>query len=253
MEHRSPQAFFLLVFTLSVPFWVAGALTPIQLLPAIPVSALGLLSVVGAASLLVYRANGLAGLWEYLKRAFDLTRVRNKLWYVPSLLLMPCIMVLSYVVMRRMGVELPAPEFSLSITLRLSLVFFLAAIGEELGWMGYAIDPLQARFGSLRGSLLLGVVWAVWHFIPLLEAQRSLLFIAWWSLGTVAARIILTWLYNSTGKSVFVTVLFHASINVTYFLFPVSGSYYDPRVTGLILAAIAVVVALTESLRDGEK
>ena len=243
-KNRSPLAYVMLTFALSIPFWIAGALTDLQLLPAIPVSALGLLCMVGAAAILVYRENGWIGVTALLKRSFDFKRVPAKIWYVPTILLMPCIMVLSYIAMRRMGVVLPAPQVSLATTLILFVLFFIAAIGEELGWMGYAIDPLQDRFGALGGALLLGVVWSVWHFIPLLSVQRSLDFIAWWSLGTVAYRVIITWLYNNTGKSVFVAVLFHAMINVTWQLFPIDGSYYDPRVTSLISAAVAVVVVI---------
>lgn len=243
-KNRSPLAYVMLTFALSIPFWIAGALTDLQLLPAIPVSALGLLCMVGAAAILVYRKNGWIGVTALLKRSFDFKRVPAKIWYVPTILLMPCIMVLSYIAMRRMGVVLPAPQVSLATTLILFVLFFIAAIGEELGWMGYAIDPLQDRFGALGGALLLGVVWSVWHFIPLLSVQRSLDFIAWWSLGTVAYRVIITWLYNNTGKSVFVAVLFHAMINVTWQLFPIDGSYYDPRVTSLISAAVAVVVVI---------
>ena len=88
------------------------------------------------------------------------------------------------------------------------------------------------------------MVWAVWHFIPLLSAQRSLAWIAWWSLGTVALRVIITWLYNNTGRSVFIAVLFHAMFNLTWQLFPIDGSFYDPRVTSLILAAVALVVVI---------
>jgi membrane protease YdiL (CAAX protease family) len=233
-----------LTFALSIPFWVAGALTTVQLLPALPVSALGLLCMVGAAAILVYRENGRAGVVALLKRSFDFKRVRAKIWYVPILLLMPCIMVLSYVAMRRLGVAFPALQFSFARTLILFVVLFIAAIGEELGWSGYAIDPLQERFGALGGALLLGVVWAVWHVIPLLSVQRSLAWIAWWWLGTLALRVIITWLYNNTGRSVFVAVLFHAMINLTWQLFPVKGSYYDPRVTGVITAAVAVVVVI---------
>ena len=52
---RSPLTYFALTFALSIPFWVAGALTTFQLLPALPVSALGLLCMTGGASILVYR------------------------------------------------------------------------------------------------------------------------------------------------------------------------------------------------------
>jgi membrane protease YdiL (CAAX protease family) len=198
----------------------------------------------GAAAILVYREDGMAGVTALLKRSLDFRRVRAKIWYVPIILLMPGIMVLSYLAMRLMGVALPAPQLSLVTTLMLFVVFFIAAIGEELGWSGYAIDPLQERYGALGGALMIGVVWAVWHVIPLLSAQRPLNWIAWWSLGTVASRVIIVWLYNNTGKSVFVAVLFHAMTNVTYFLFPIDGSFYDPRVTGVIMAALALVVVI---------
>jgi CAAX protease family protein len=241
---RSPLGFFLLVFALSLPFYVAGTLTSFQLLPALPVSALEFLCPVTAAALLVSRENKSAGVKEWLQRAFDFKRVKAKIWYVPLILLMPCIMALSYGAMRLMGVPLPAPSFSVGTILALFVVFFISALGEELGWSGYAIDPLQERFGALGGALLLGAVWAVWHYVPLLEAHRSLAFIAWWSLGTVAARVIIVWLYNNTGRSVFVAVLFHTMIDLTWQLFPIRGSYYDPRVTGPITAVVAVVVVI---------
>ena len=243
-KNRSALTFFVLTFTLSIPFWIAGVLTKFQLLPAIPVSALGLVCMVGAASILVYRKNGLAGVQTLLGRSFDFKRISAKIWYLPTILLMPCVMVLSYVVMRLMGVALPAPQFSFTTTLILCVVFFIAGLGEELGWSGYAIDPLQYRFGALGGALLLGVIWAVWHLIPLLSAGRTPVWIAWWSLSTVAYRVIITWLYNNTGGSVFIAAIFHATINVTYFLFPIQGSYYDPRVTGLIVACVAAIITV---------
>ena len=243
-KNRSALTFFGLTFALSIPFWIAGAVTKLQLLPAIPISALGVVCMVGAASILVYRENGLASVLVLLKRSFDFNRVTAKIWYLPTILLMPCVMVSSYVVMRLMGVALPAPQVSFVATLILCVVFFIGALGEELGWSGYAIDPLQDRFGALGGALLLGVVWVVLHLIPLLSVQRSLTWIAWWSLSTMAYRVIITWLYNNTGRSVFIAALFHATINVTYFLFPIEGSYYDPRVTGLIVALTAAIIAI---------
>ncbi|MEV5502850.1 hypothetical protein AB0M50_46350 [Nonomuraea fuscirosea] len=37
----------------------------------------------------------------------------------------------------------------------------------------------------------MGVVWAVWHWPALLQAHRAMSWIAWWSLATMAARVIM--------------------------------------------------------------
>ena len=243
-SNRSPLPSIGLTFALSFPFWVVGAVSQLQLLPSLPVSALMIVAPVTAALIFVYGEQKAAGVRALLKRSFDFKRVPDKRWYVPTILLMPGMMLLSFVVLPMTGVALPTPHFSLRTTVALFTLFFITAIGEELGWMGYAIEPLQERYGALGGALLLGVVWAIWHFIPLLSVPRSTAWIAWWSLGTVANRVMITWLYNNTGKSVFVAILFHAMINVTWQLFPINGSYYDPRVTSLISAAVAVVVVI---------
>ncbi len=241
---QSPLTFFALVFALSLPFWGSGALSSQQLLPALPISALGFLCPLAGAAILIYREQGRSGVTGLLKRSFDFDRIKDKAWLAPAILLQPAIMVLSYGVIRLSGVPIPAPQIALLPVLALFGVFFITGLGEELGWSGYTTEPLQARYGPLGAGLLIGAVWAVWHFIPLLQAQRTWEWIAWWSLGTLSARVIIVWLYNQTGRSVFAAALFHAMINLTWQLFPVNGSFYDPRVTGLITTIAALVVAI---------
>ena len=137
-----------------------------------------------------------------------------------------------------------APQFPVMWGGVMFVAFFVAALGEELSWSGYVIDPKQYRWGALRASILLGLMWAAWHIVPLMQAHRSPAWIAWWCLSTVAARILIVWLYNNTGKSVFAAALFHGMINVTYFLFPIDGSHYDPRIAGLIITFVAVIVVV---------
>lgn len=238
----SPLHFFLLVFALSLPFWLLGAVTELQLLPGLPMSALALLCPVTAAAILVHREDGTAGVIRLLKRTFDAQRISAKKWYAPILLLMPGVMVLSYGVMRVIGMSLPPPQFSALAAAGLFLTFFVGGVGEELGWSGYILDRLQRRSTALQAGVLLGLAWAAWHIIPLGQAQRSWTWIAGWCLSTVALRVLIVWIYNNTGKSVFGTIVFHAMSNLGWQLFPVHGSHYDPRVTGPILALAAAIV-----------
>ncbi len=241
---KSPLIFFLLAFALSSPFWLLGALNGKQFLPGIPVSSLMILGPLMAALILVYKEDKTSGVTELLTRAFEYKRIRAKVWYAPIVLLMPGVMALEYGLLRFMGSPIPALQFPVLTALVLFLVAFIAALSEELGWMGYAIDPMQDRLSALQASILLGLAWAAWHFVPLMQAGRSPGWIAWWSLATVAQRVLIVWLYNNTGKSVFVTAVYHAMMNVTWQLFPVNGSYYDPRITGLIVAVAAVIVTV---------
>ena len=55
LTNRSPLKFFLLVFAISILFWLVGSLTPLQILPGLPVSALMIIVPVAAASILIYR------------------------------------------------------------------------------------------------------------------------------------------------------------------------------------------------------
>ncbi len=241
-QGRSPLKFFLLVAVLSVPFWLISALTHLELLPGLPVAALMACCPMIAAMILVYRENKTAGVIALLKRSFDFKRIRSKIWYVPILLLVPALSALSLEVLRLTGTPVPDPQIAVLPTLLLCAIFFVGALGEELGWSGYAIDPMQDRCGALKASLILGVVWAVYHYIALVQAHRSVDWIVWWSLGTIADRVILVWLYNNTGKSVFAAALFHMTLNVTWQVFPVNGSYFDPRISGLLSALVAVLV-----------
>jgi membrane protease YdiL (CAAX protease family) len=236
--------YFLLTIALALPFWLLGALAGRQLLPALPLSALGVVGPVAAGAILSYRENGFSGVKDLLKRSFDFGRVRSKAWYLPTILLMPLVSLAGYGAMRAMGTSLPVPQIAAGKTLELFLAFFVGAICEELGWSGYAIDPLQERFGAFRAAMIVGVVWAAWHFVPLAEAHRSLEFVVWWTVGTISMRVIIVWLYNNTGRSVFVAAFFHTMSNLTWQLFPIDGSFYDPRVTGPILALAAALVVV---------
>jgi CAAX protease family protein len=224
-ETRSPPRFFLLLFGLSVPFWLAGGTTAWQPLPGVPIGALMFVCPALAAALLVCRESGFNETKKLLKRSFDCQRIHAKVWILPVLLLMPGVMLLSYAVMRLLGRALPTPEMDLRVLPLLFGAFLISAIGEQLGWSGYALEPLQRRCHALSASLILGVVWAAWHIIPLQQAGRAGDWIAWWCLATIALRVLQTWLYNNTGRSVFAAAVFQAFANASWQLFPNRGSH----------------------------
>ena len=240
--------FFTLVFALSTPFWLAGYIAEHQhvgLPYRLPISALQAVCPVLAASIAVARKDGRSAVAKLCRQIFYLGKAGARAWYLVVIFLMPLIMLLSYWVMRLAGSPVPRPHVAPLTVLVLFLVYFVPAACEELGWTGYAMALMRRRrWGPSRSSLVLGVVWAVWHYIPLLEAGRTLAWITWWSLGTVATRVIIVWLYYNTGRSVFAAAVYHDMMNLTYSLFPINGSYYNPAVTSVIEAVIAMAIIL---------
>jgi hypothetical protein len=153
---RSPPMFFLLVFALSISFWLAGAFAGRQLLPSIPVGALMFVCPVIAAVFFVYRENKIVGTTELLKRSLDFKRITAKVWYVPIIFLMPGVMVLSYAWMRLTGVALPAPQFPVMWGGVMFVAFFVVALGEEL-LVGICHRPNAVSLGRTASQHSLGV------------------------------------------------------------------------------------------------
>lgn len=87
--------------------------------------------------------------------------------------------------------------------------------GEEIGWRGYALPRLAARFGLARASVLLGVVWALWHlplfFVAEADTYHQSFFV--YLLQVTALSVTFAWLWQRTGGSLLLTMLMHAAVN----------------------------------------
>jgi len=133
------------------------------------------------------------------------------------------------------------------------LIFWLlfGPLPEEPGWRGYALDGLQARRTALSASLIVGVVWSLWH-LPLFFIQGT-----WQStqvgLGTqrfwlymltiVLESVLYTWIYNNNGRSTLSAILFHFVGNAFGELFALSAraELYNFLLT---VAVVLLVVAI---------
>jgi uncharacterized protein len=143
----------------------------------------------------------------------------------------------------------PAPEQQVVPVWLLPLVFIAYSAAEEAGWRRYALPRLQARTSALTASVLLGLVWAVWHLPLHLVAGSTQGSIGYPSyvVGTIATSVVFTWLYNSSGGSLATVVLLHASAQASYVVLPVLPSVtgatttYELAVTAKVLLAIVLI------------
>lgn len=102
----------------------------------------------------------------------------------------------------------------------ITLVLVFNGFGEETGWRGFALSPLQQRFGPLGGTLVVALIWAGWH-VPsfwIVEGYRSLGvlgLIFGFGLGILSGAIVLSRIANRTGGSILAASIWHAIYNMT--------------------------------------
>lgn len=249
--------YFLIVFGISGIFWVIGPLVenlinkgiPIDL----PISSLMIISPITATLIIVYKEYGSPGVGNLLHRIFDFGRIENKKWYLVILCVMPSVMLLEYLILMILGRELPELHWPGLSSLAFIPIFFIAAFFEEIGWQGYLFDRLNERWHALIASLFVGGVWALWHIVPLIQLHNNPALVVWQTVNIFATRILLVWIYQNTGKSLFGAIVFHMMVNVSTVLLPKFGIPYDPAIATLIIIILTCLVGVllgTENLAD---
>ncbi len=251
--------FFSITFLLTWACWVPLALflSPEVLRDSTHASPLLLLQLLGniVPSLVALLLTGVCGGRQAVKSLLGqlrLWRVGGR-WYAAALLLVPGLTLVAIVLYRLFGGALPAYQW-IAVLPTFVISFISAGLGEELGWRGFALPRLQARYAPLPASLLLGIVWGMWHLPLLIATSKPLtplfaLSFTVFVLIMTAFSVLAAWIYNHTHGSLLLTVLFHATITTTLntFLLPLPG--LAPGLLTLALLWLAVFVIATRTIR----
>ncbi len=230
----SPWSFFIFVFCWTWLFWILTAALGIsaQSTSGIALVVAGLLGPMLGGIGFSYLTQDNAGWREYWSRIIDPRRIPAR-WYLVIFLFVPCLMVIAVLldiavngnaVLAQIG-ERVSPFMAAPYTVVpfLMRVVIYGPFPEELGWRGYVLDRLQAKWNALLSSLILGGVWALWH-LPLFfikdmnphysQGAGSLWF--WlFMVEVVPTAIIYTWIFNNTHRSTLAAIIFHFVSNIT--------------------------------------
>lgn len=252
-----------LLVALSIGFLVAGSargLVPIHV--PIGLMAAAIYSPAVVALLFSYHAGGRREVWTLLR---PLTNWRIAFrWYAIALLLPFAVNGVALILWTSSGQSAPSipgdipRELASLSTLPLlpyvSLAVFqlLGSLGEEIGWRGYALPRLQQRLASLDASLVIGVVWLLWH-VPLFlipDSTQAQVPFAWYALYVPAVSVLFSWIYNRTGGSLIPVTLFHAAIQAANVYLPVLEPRWLYALSVLVTVAFsgAVIVRFGRSL-----
>ncbi len=143
----------------------------------------------------------------------------------------------------RLIARLPAQGLMLVV---IGLYELAVVWGEELGWRGYAQPRLQDGYSALVASVIVGLLWGLWH-LPVFWIPDSIQYgisIPFFVVASVGYGILYAWIYNSTGGSVLLVCLVHAADNLVVMY----SNLFFPSITGeplpslLALGAFAAVI-----------
>ncbi len=208
------------------------------------------LGPLGAAFIVTALTAGRHGLRVWVGRLLR-WRVRPR-WYAVALLAVPAAVLALGAVAA--GGDARTPSL-LALGLYVPMLAFqmvTTGLAEEPGWRDYALPPLQERFGPLGAAAILGPLWGVWH-LPLfltewgswpdVSALQVVEFVAFSTLFNVSVM----WLFNRSGQSLPIVMLFHVSVNTTVSvfwaeMFPTAADPVRVLLIGAALAAAAAVI-----------
>jgi uncharacterized protein len=236
--------------------WASDAVyngTPLSIALALPLALL-IPGPLIAALIVTALTGGKPGLRALLR---SLTQWRAGLrWYLTALLLPSALSLVAIALNVLFGAPAPtAAQFgswsSLLLMFGLRLVNpFDGPVMEELGWRGYALPRLQARYSPLTANLILGVLVAIWHLRWIVNGDLPVIYIP----AIIAATVLFGWIVNSAQGSLLLAVLFHAADGLL-----IQGDFgltgaNATRLLGLQVAVwclVAVVVVLTRGRNLG--
>lgn len=240
-DTRNLLLFFVITFIWSWALWLPEVLWGFRLY-------LAPFGPTISAFILTYINEGSNGVKVLLKRGIDLSF--KKVWLIPIFLLMPAIVGLSLLLAIFSGESVPAIPFLSQPFIIIPAFFYILFLGgplaEEFGWRGYALDRLQVKYNALTSSIILGILWGLWH-LPLffMKGQDMYRNVPIWGfiLGTVFLSILFTWIYNNTSRSILAVLLFHTTSNLAHFIFPAMATRFG-GIYSVILNIVVVVVIL---------
>ena len=180
-------------------------------------------------------------------------------WYLFALIGIPVVMALGTLILPGGLAPLLAlgPGYVLTYLALFPLIIVLGGpLFEEPGWRGFALPRLQPLHGPLVGTLILGLLWALWHLPQFLvpswaEASggSGFLAIVKFVFIAVAFAIITTWVFNNTKGSVLLAILVHTSIDA--FSIPMGALFSPSAVANSLLLSFGVLVVVLVVLTRG--
>jgi len=129
------------------------------------------------------------------------------------------------------------------------ITYSIAALGEEFGWRTFLLPHLQNRYNAFFSNLILGLIWAFWHWPHFILKDSTMLELYGsfftFILSVFLSSLIYAWIYNRAKGNALTVIFLHGAENAMLGVFPLNLFYYT-----LFIKILIVIILLSVFRQD---
>ncbi len=209
-------------------------------------TSIGGLGPITAAIVLSFRYQGMGGVRRLLARVVHLKIA--PVWYLAAFSLFFLGLLAAFIELLftgELGIRGDSLAGQMPAFAKYVIAITIFIVLEEPGWRGFMLPRLQSDYSALWSSVVAGLAWSLWH-VPYFYAlgfladgiSGGLTMVLIAPLTRIPVSILITWVMNSVGGSIFICMLFHAVKNSTNTIVDLESIYY---LTLLYLMTLLVI------------
>jgi membrane protease YdiL (CAAX protease family) len=148
---------------------------------------------------------------------------------------------ITYFIGKLFKIELEMNTNIFAILYKYGIWIIIGAVGEEIGWRSFLQPMLGKKYPILISSIIVGSIWGLWHINHFINGP---IFFLEFILFTISYSIIIMFLLKNTEYSIYVSSMFHASLNISFKIF-LENNYGNIKlflINGIIWSIFAIII-----------
>lgn len=164
-------------------------------------------------------------------------------WMIPTVAIVSICIIVSSLIMTYFKIDYVPWKGNLSFYILNFTAILVGSATEEIGWRGFLLPNLQKRYSPFISSIIVGILWGVWH----LNFTGGLLGFLLYTVTIIEMSILMTWIYNRSDGSLLLMIIWHLVFNLTSHIFLWDRfSLYLFIVEGIVFGILCLLILIVE-------
>ncbi len=149
-----------------------------------------------------------------IKNHFHINKIVVK-WTIPAIAIPGICIVVSSFIMTYYKIDYVSWKGDLLFYILNFVAMLIGSVAEEIGWRGFLLPNLQKRYTPFISSIIVGILWGVWH----LNFTGGIGGFVLYTVTIIEMSILMTWVYNKSNGSILLMSVWHLIISLTSHIF----------------------------------